>query len=84
MLENVYVKAGGTGKCLHGGGGGHGSPNQITLSQVSPTLVALHSGDTKSSCVCAGAARKHHVPLGCWRQLIIKCYIWWWFHDNRF
>lgn len=46
MLENVYVKAGGTGKCLHGGGDGHGSPNQISLSQVSPALVASHTGDT--------------------------------------
>ncbi|KAF6257204.1 ligand-gated ion channel-domain-containing protein [Scenedesmus sp. NREL 46B-D3] len=35
MLENVYVKTGGTSKCFSSDGGGHGSGKTIQLSQVS-------------------------------------------------
>ncbi|WIA44152.1 hypothetical protein OEZ86_010489 [Tetradesmus obliquus] len=35
MLENVYVKTGGTSKCFSSDGGGHGSGKMIQLYQVS-------------------------------------------------
>jgi hypothetical protein len=35
MLENVYVKTGGTSKCFSSDGGGHGSGKMIQLAQVS-------------------------------------------------
>jgi hypothetical protein len=41
MLENVYVKTGGTSKCFGSDGGGHGSGKIIQLKQVSGACQTL-------------------------------------------
>ena len=60
MLENVYIKTGGTGHCFGNAGGGHGSSSQIMLAQVSGLWYILF--------ICTGAMLVLTVVHNVWFQ----------------